>query len=521
MKMKKKHILSALFISLALTCTACADNPETSVVVNKSLDNMIEKAQSSEEEEGGNVSYQDVAQEVSDNAEEYKTEIEDDTLNVKVNVDASVVIPDATNLSIMRVSQKEISQEFLDKVREALAPGVTFYDGSTLDIDTKQDIAAELQHIKQQIEDIKNDDFLSEDDKLSYIEEYQANIEELEEEYESAPEHVDITDYVSDGKIHSVEEMHNSNPDDPYYSWQYDATADSQVYYGINDGEGGNYISMYLQNNSDYGNCLRFEKSRNGYVFASSIYVEGEIEDYTSEADIKTYYDNIVELDNEENTITESAARKKADEFMENIGLTDYVYNTGGLYYQYMNINGEAQFTYEENTAHYRKVYEFLYMRNIDGVFVDNTAGGKDIGEWQGDTYVRKIWNSEAVIIAVNDSGIVSFRYLTPLSVDETVVDSANIKSFDEIKKIFEEMVVIKSADNPQLEDGKTATVNIDNIRLVYARISEEDSFDTGLLVPIWDFQGTVKGPGYTIVDGSVISINAIDGSVVDWSLGY
>jgi hypothetical protein len=111
---------------------------------------------------------------------------------------------------------------------------------------------------------------------------------------------------------------------------------------------------------------------------------------------------------------------------------------------------------------------------------------------------------------------------LTPLSVDETVVDSANIKSFDEIKKIFEEMVVIKSANNPQLEDDEAVTVNIDNIRLVYARISEEDSFDTGLLVPIWDFQGSVQNQsGNKIVDGSVISINAIDGSVVDWSLGY
>jgi hypothetical protein len=490
-------------------------------VVNKSLDNMIEKARSSEEEEGGNVSYQDVAQEVSDNAEEYKTEIEDDTLNVKVNVDASVVIPDATNLSIMRVSQKEISQEFLDKVREALAPGVTFYDGSTLDIDTKQDIAVELQFAKQELEDLENNnDLLSEDEKLPYIEEYQANIEELEEEYESAPDHIDLKDYVSDGKIHSVEEMYNSNPDDPYYSWQYNITTDSQVYYGINDGEDGSYISMYLQNNPDYGNCLRFEKSRNGYIFASSVYVEAGIEDDISEADVND--DNLVELENEENTITESAAREKADEFMENIGLTDYVYNTGGLYYQFPEIRDEAQYSYDENTSYYRKIYAFLYMRNIDGVFVDNTAGGKLTDDWQGDTYVKKVWNNEAVVIAVNDSGIVSFRYLSPLSVDETVVDSANIKSFDEIKKIFEEMVVIKSANNPQLEDDEVVTVSIDNIRLVYARISEEDSFDTGLLVPIWDFQGSVQNQsGNKIVDGSVISINAIDGSVVDWSLGY
>ena len=52
-------------------------------------------------------------------------------------------------------------------------------------------------------------------------------------------------------------------------------------------------------------------------------------------------------------------------------------------------------------------------------------------------------------------------------------------------------------------------------------RISEADSYDTGLLVPVWDFQGKVTDEYGSEFAGSVMTINAIDGSIIDRSLGY
>ena len=66
--------------------------------------------------------------------------------------------------------------------------------------------------------------------------------------------------------------------------------------------------------------------------------------------------------------------------------------------------------------------------------------------------------------------------------------------------------------------------IDVDNVVLRYARISEADNFDSGLLVPVWDFEGTIDD-GYSwekeAMPESVLTINAIDGTIIDHTLGY
>ncbi len=126
--------------------------------------------------------------------------------------------------------------------------------------------------------------------------------------------------------------------------------------------------------------------------------------------------------------------------------------------------------------------------------------------------------------VAVNDSGIVGFHYLSPLSIRETVVKDSRIKSFDEIKETFEKMVVIENAAQDKEAEGNVS-VKVTDVNLVYTRISEKDSFDTGLVVPVWNFEGTVVdeygGGKAGKKTGIILSINAIDGSVINQELGY
>lgn len=90
------------------------------------------------------------------------------------------------------------------------------------------------------------------------------------------------------------------------------------------------------------------------------------------------------------------------------------------------------------------------------------------------------------------------------------------MKTFEEIKNIFEKMVIVANA-----QEGVQVFIEIDRVVLGYARISEADSYDTGLLIPVWDFQGRrTYGNGLTDY-GSLLTVNAIDGSVIDRSLGY
>ena len=140
-----------------------------------------------------------------------------------------------------------------------------------------------------------------------------------------------------------------------------------------------------------------------------------------------------------------------------------------------------------------------------------------------GEDYVKKMWSGENVEVIVNDDGIVGFYYRSPIEIMETVVEQASMKNFDEIKDIFEQMVVVTNATGSTEEDS--VSIDVDRVILRYTRISEEDSFDTGLLVPVWDFMGRFTGQyGEKLNEKSdtcILTINAIDGTVIDRVLGY
>ena len=174
----------------------------------------------------------------------------------------------------------------------------------------------------------------------------------------------------------------------------------------------------------------------------------------------------------------------------------------------------------DKETQGYRKLYIFRYMRYVDGAFVTFDIKSKHEEGWNGGDYVKKDWPTECVEIRVNDLGIVGFDYNAPLEVTETIVDQSNMKTFDEIKAAFEKMVLITNAkSDSELDSG--VTVEIHRVVLGYARISEADSYDTGLLVPVWDIQGKVTDEYGNESVGSIMTINTIDGSIIDRSLGY
>ena len=91
--------------------------------------------------------------------------------------------------------------------------------------------------------------------------------------------------------------------------------------------------------------------------------------------------------------------------------------------------------------------------------------------------------------------------------------------------KPFEKMLPVTLA---QTEESRIAA--IDRVRLSYSRISEKDSFDTGLLVSVWSFEGSVDfyynqdngEKSYSDTQtGVLLAVNAIDGSIIDGRQGY
>ncbi len=513
--MRKRIMLFAGMI--VLMAAGCQKNPDSSIVVNKDMDKLIEEAQKNDENQ---VNISDIAK----NYDTYQTTLEDETLGVKVTVDAKVDIPQTDRMSVIRVKQTDITQEFLDKVRAQLIGDAALYDGSILETETRSTIEAQINSIKTEMASFSGE-YTGEDLKNMQAE-YQKIIDELQGRYENAPAEPAWNENLSDGLLHSTVQLDNESNHNEFYSWVLNLNKNGEVFYGVNDGGSGKYMSLFVQNNDNYGNCIRFRSSKHGYIFTAAALVGNSSLDnirpelwnaeVTKEAlEINKGYGyeySLGEFTDEAATITQEEAQGIAEQFLENVGLTDFGFYKGGLYCEYQDIRYGA----DSEEMGYNTVYVLQYTRKIDGALVTTEGGSKHSEGWNGNDYVKNDWPIECIEFRVNDDGIIGFDYNAPLELVETVVENSNLKTFEEVKDTFEKMVLVTNAS----DDGKTI-INIDRVMLNYARVSEANSYDTGLLVPVWDFMGTVTNELGEENYECVMTINAIDGSIIDRTLGY
>ncbi len=114
----------------------------------------------------------------------------------------------------------------------------------------------------------------------------------------------------------------------------------------------------------------------------------------------------------------------------------------------------------------------------------------------------------------------------SPYDLQETLTEDATLYQFSEIISIFEKMLPITYGYLDEEDTDYCLKVDINRISLGLMRITEQNSRDTALLIPVWDFGNVTiipeEGDPYQFADNdSVITINAIDGTIIDRSLGY
>lgn len=529
---------------MTLSFTACQEDPEGSIVVNKDMDKLISQGAAPQSSEGTPVL------EEAQKTESYETTIENEKLGVKVVADAQVDVPTVEKLSIYRVEQKKFDQAFLDKVREVLIGDAALYEGKALRTRTKSEIEAEIQALRQSLTDTEQQ--LADDPELSdeeregqlqdYADEVQRSVDELQEEYEVAPETINLSEYPSDGQLLDVLEMARQNPGDEYYEWMGGLSEEGdELFYGVTDGSDGWYQALYVGNNSDYSNKCAYRKNSKEYLKVDTVLATDSVEiseaparygitstweDFYEEKGIKgtlrtTGYEfgggtTFRSLSGATVELSPEEAQRQAEELLEKLEMGGFALHENQLCTELVG-GGD-----DPNELLYENCYMLTYYRELDGVLLTQSSGTKFQAGWDenNENYNKQMWPQEEVLIRVNDQGIVGFDYNAPLNVIETVVEGTSLKGFDEVKEIFEQMLpTIMATTDWQY------VAQVDRVRLSYSRISEKDSFDTGLVVPVWSFEGKTStyDTGYLVSEdkGVLLAINAIDGSVIDAELGY
>jgi hypothetical protein len=160
-------------------------------------------------------------------------------------------------------------------------------------------------------------------------------------------------------------------------------------------------------------------------------------------------------------------------------------------------------------------------------------------------------WSYETINVMVDDTGVISFDWASPLNIGETVVANSALLPFADISAKFEQQIQIEYETQANDEYIAYISFTVTRVALEYQRIAEQNSIENGLLVPVWNFYGTcsamsagsteITPEGYEVIttngngedisqgflngDGvyayPLMTINAIDGSIIDITQGY
>lgn len=378
--------------------------------------------------------------------------------NLKVVVDAAVTVPDTDRLPMLRVGRYSFSQEDIRRFADVLLE-----DAMPLDPNNRKRTKAQIQGQIEWLIEMRESGEL--DMKYDSVEQVDADIAELMAELETAPDTLDVTE-------HNFEQE---------YPFTLRATEDFVT-----------TSDLFCQEQQ-----IEYQKNLQRYAPMTEILVG--VRGSSSSLQIKT------EL-TEETGYTPDEAYALSMDTVNKLGIRD------------MACNGRRAFYFTEAGF---GVYEFMFTRMVNNVPITFT---NDTGNRFDPTSVHVPWAYEMIRLFIDETGVCYMVYTSPYTVGETLSEQVNMLPFAEIQQIAERMLPVV---NDQYRDNDTV-INIHSVELGLMRIVEEGYSDSGLLIPVWDFLGTSleqdsTGGKYERDDpySSHLTINAIDGSIIDRALGY
>ena len=128
----------------------------------------------------------------------------------------------------------------------------------------------------------------------------------------------------------------------------------------------------------------------------------------------------------------------------------------------------------------------------------------------------------ESLCVIMDDEGVQDLYWYQPYDIVGTLQENCSLLPFDSVMQVARSILPLTLASYER--EGTGARARITDIRLGYLRVMRPDQPDTLTLIPVWDFYGTVTFNGGYVQNWachSWLTINAIDGTVIDRQYGY
>lgn len=469
--MKKVSTFLVLILILSFL-TACQKTPDEQFVMKKDTERMIEQAAA--QENGTPISALGIPD------ERYTYETSDTSGTVRIYADAAIILPDVERLPIVRVGMGKFTERDAENLYHLLCEGAT---PIALDAPLPKSY---YQEILQGLIELRQSGNL---DKYASLEELDAAITEAMKEVDQAPASAQVIE--------------------PEFSF---VSKDGASEFRIGCLSANSKISTLIVTNSEDGsgsNRADFIRDIQDRAAYSSWIAGGLAPTLAFEQTLSPYF--------EPPKMSEQQTLELATRAIEKLELVDFVCTGKRMAALYLP-------GVDASDAPRRGVYEFMFTRSVNGAAITFT-NDDGMGLPDDPTTTAKPWMYERLRIFIDDEGIFALQWDSPYTVTEIQNESATLLPFDKIIEIFERMIVVK---NEQAGDAVSAvrkqTIEIKEIRLGLMRVKEKNVGDSGVLVPVWDFFGTQAFDDITIgQDGyqSLLTINAVDGSIIDRDLGY
>lgn len=477
----------------------CEKTPDEVIVKEKGDGNIA--AYESGEDTG------DLLRETLGVPEHYKKESVYEDGGLIIDTDAEIIVPEVSAIDTVNVTAREGNQELIDTVTKAFFEGDKIYNGISYTTMTKAEIEKRITILKRYKAENNLDPYeYGKDENGNLYFNIDQEIEKYEGWYQDAPDDVEKEEVTPAFGL----DYSNGEEEDPSLDYSF---------YGVAETKNGNYVYHIMSDNPSISKQIHFrisrmmeqEDSQEFSAWQDGEYVRNpESEQYLSDEFIK----NLAGISYEE---AKKQAEEKADRLGMDLELYDWDY---AVFY-----HGEGGVTEQNSTD---AGYRFYFTRKISGTPVTYTmeAGGAYVS--MESTEVP--WGYEICNILVGDDGILEVSLDNPYVVGEVQTKNAKLMDFDSIIKIYEQMMEVSNADIAEYEGKRT--FHIKKITLGYSRIYDplKDSF-SGLLVPVWDFFGrfdaedqegnVVQKDSGEYSTQSFMTINAIDGTIIDRALGY
>lgn len=165
--------------------------------------------------------------------------------------------------------------------------------------------------------------------------------------------------------------------------------------------------------------------------------------------------------------------------------------------------------------------YVFSFTRNVNGLPItyESSQDGQSLDSINDNYTIPFAY--EKLQFVISQEGIIGFTYQSPYEVLPEQIDAVSLLPIGDIQSIISRMLPLKYA--AAATSGKI-TLRAHSLVFGYTRVTMRNDPGRYMLVPAWDLMGTQQwGNDGALNDsyGSLLTINATDGTVIDRGFGY